>query len=156
MTQDRLNQESITAVAAERPRPRPDDVTRPFWEACERRTLCFQQCTECGHRWLPASVVCPRCWFEPTVWIESGGAGIVFSFAVYHRAYHPAFESLLPYVVAVIELTEGPRLISNLIDVSPDQVHVGMAVCLSFMNISGAVLPVFRPAEDPEDSEEAR
>jgi len=137
-------------AGAERPVPRPDEVTHPFWKACARGALCFQECGECGHRWLPASVVCPRCWSERATWVESAGHGTVFSFAVYHRPYHPAFEPLLPYVVAVIELAEGPRLISNVVGIAAGDVCVGMPVRLEFVNLDGTVLPVFRPAPREE------
>lgn len=134
------------AEASERPRPQPDPITRPFWNACARRRLCFQTCTACGARWLPASVVCPRCWSDAIVWREAIGTGTVFSFTVYHRAYHPAFEPLLPYIVAVIELTEGPKLVSNVLDIAPDRLRVGAPVRLDFLDLGDIALPVFRPA----------
>ncbi len=129
---------------ASRPVPQPDEVTRPFWDACRHRQLRFQRCGVCGHRWLPASVVCPRCWSATTEWIPASGNATVFSFAGYRRAYHPAFEALLPYVVAVIELAEGPRLISNVIDAVPEDIRVGMNVQLDFIEVGGTPLPVFR------------
>ncbi len=128
-----------------RPLPAPDEVTRPFWSACAEHRLCFQQCRACGYRWLPASVVCPRCWAGECDWVPSEGEGTVFSLAVYHRAYHPAFQALLPYVVAVIELAEGPRLVSNLVGVQPQDVSVGMAVRLEFLDLDDRALPLFRP-----------
>jgi len=139
-----------TALEQARPLPHPDEVTRPFWDACARRVLCFQQCDACAHRWLPASVVCPRCWSDATTWVEASGRGTVFSFAVYHRAYHPAFKALLPYVVALIELAEGPRLISNVVGVAPERINVGMAVRLSFDDSGEMALPVFHPAAEEE------
>ncbi len=129
------------------PLPKPDAVTQPFWDACRERKLCFQQCDSCGHRWLPPSVVCPRCWTAFFTWVPAAGTGAVFSFAVYHRAYHPAFKRLVPYVVAVIELSEGPRLVSNIIEAAPHELRVGMAVRLEFRDTDGLPLPVFRPAE---------
>lgn len=128
-----------------RPVPQPDDVTRPFWDACARRELRFQQCDGCGNWWLPPSVACSRCWAAETQWVRAAGEGTVFSFAVYRRAYHPAFKPLLPYVVAVIELAEGPRLVSNVVGVPPEDVHVGMRVRLEFQETEGIPLPVFRP-----------
>ncbi len=77
--------------------------------------------------------------------MRAGGEGTVFSFAVYRRAYHPAFKPLLPYVVAVIELAEGPRLVSNVVGVQPEDVRVGMRVRLEFRETEGIPLPVFRP-----------
>lgn len=128
-----------------RPIPRLDPITRPFWDASARGVLCFQQCAGCRHRWLPASVVCPACWAGDTSWVESSGCGRVFSFAVYHRAYHPAFEPLLPYVVAVIELEEGPRLVSNIVGIPPQEIQVGMPVHVEFLAAGDTALPVFRP-----------
>lgn len=130
-----------------RPVPQPDDVTRPFWDACRRRLLCFQHCAACGHGWLPASAVCPRCWSAETEWVPASGEAIVFSFAVYRRAHHPAFEELLPYVVAAIELAEGPRLISNVVGSAPEDIRVGMPVRLDFIEVGGTLLPVFRRAD---------
>jgi len=64
---------------------------------------------------------------------------------VYHRAYHPAFEPLLPYVVAVIELEEGPRLVSNIVGIPPQEIQVGMPVHVEFLAAGDTALPVFRP-----------
>jgi hypothetical protein len=130
-----------------RPLPVPDAVTAPFWEGCAGGTLRVQACRDCGHRWLPGSVVCPRCWSDATAWLEASGEGTIFSFAVYHRAYHEAFRPLLPYVVAVVELAEGPRLVSRLVAVAAERVSVGMPVRLGWEAVEGSMLPVFRPAE---------
>lgn len=131
-----------------RPLPVPDAITAPFWEGCARRELRIQACRECGHRWLPASVVCPRCWSDRTAWVAASGAGTVFSFAVYHRAYHEAFRPLVPYVVAVVELAEGPRLVSNLVGIGPGRVRVGLPVRVEWEAVEGTMLPVFRPTEE--------
>ena len=130
---------------ARRPLPEPDEVTRPCWQACRRRQLCFQSCRACAHRWLHAAVVCPRCWAAGTEWIAAAGEAKVFSNAVYRRAYHPAFEPLLPYVVAVVELAEGPRLVSNVVGADPADLQVGMSVRLDFLDLEDTALPVFRP-----------
>ncbi len=84
------------------------------------------------------------------MWVEASGAGTVFTYAVYRRAYHPAFKPLIPYAVAVIELAEGPRLISNVVDVPVEEIHVGMEVRLTFIDAGTATLPVFRPAKAGE------
>lgn len=131
---------------AERPTPSPDGVTAPFWEGCARHELRLQECGACRARWLPASVVCPRCWSEAVAWAPAAGAGVVVSFVVYRRSYHPAFRPLVPYVVAVVELTEGPRLVSTIVGVPPEQVRVGMAVRVEFQPVGESTLPVFRPA----------
>lgn len=133
---------------AARPTPRPDPVTAPFWEGCARGELRIQACADCGARWLPGSVVCPRCWSQAVQWAPASGDGTVVSYAVYRRAYHEAFRPLLPYVVAVVELVEGPRLVSTIVGVPPEAVRVGLAVRVEFETVEGAVLPVFRPVPD--------
>jgi len=127
----------------DRPPLEPDEVTRPFWDACNEERLAFQRCADCGLRWLPPSIVCPGCWSEAISWVESCGRGTVFTFAVYRRRYHPGFPP--PYVVAVVELAEGPRLLSNVVGARPEAVRVGMAVQAEFVTQGGFKLPVFRP-----------
>jgi uncharacterized protein len=131
---------------APRPAPMPDAVTAPFWESCARHELRLQECRACGKRWLPASVVCPRCWSDRVVWVVACGEGTVATFAVYHRAYHEAFRPRLPYVVAVVALAEGPHLVSNIVGIAPERVRVGMPVRVEFEAVEGTALPVFRPA----------
>lgn len=131
--------------AETRPVPNPDPVTAPFWAGCASHRLLFQECGSCGARWLPPSVVCPRCWSEAVGWVAAEGAGTVMTFAVYRRVYHPAFRSLVPYVVAVVELAEGPRLVSNVVGISPERVCVGMPVRVEFERVGDIRLPVFRP-----------
>lgn len=133
-------------VDASRPAPRPDPVTAPFWDGCARHELRVQECRACRSRWLPGSVVCPRCWSDAVAWSVATGEGTVVSFVVYRRSYHPAFASLVPYVVAVVELAEGPRLVSNVVGIPPERVVVGMPVRVEFQPAGDAVLPVFRPA----------
>ena len=133
---------------ASRPTPLPDTVTAEFWEACGRHELRIQECQACRFRWLPGSVVCPRCWSDAVTWVASAGEGTVVSFAVYHRSYHPAFRPLVPYVVAVVELAEGPRLVSNIVGTPPERVRVGMPVRVEFQPVGETALPVFRPAGD--------
>ena len=99
----------------ELPKPEPTDLSRPFWDALRDGHLVFQRC-DCGNAWLPARKLCPAC-LEPTVrWERASGNGRLVSWVVYHTAYHPAFESRLPYNVALVELDEGPRLLTNMVD----------------------------------------
>jgi len=94
--------------------PDIDPVSAPYWSALAEGRLTFQACG-CGHRWLPARERCPAC--LGTAWVRetaAGGARLV-SWVVYHVAYHPAFADRLPYVVAVVELDEGPRLIGGVL-----------------------------------------
>jgi len=126
------------------PQPQPDALTAPFWEACRRRALEVSACDECGHLFLPPGPCCPRCWCERLTPREVCGRGRVFSFVVYRRTYHPAIPA--PYVVALVELEEGPRLVSNIVGCTPDEVAVDMQVEVRFDEAGSFTLPRFVPA----------
>jgi uncharacterized OB-fold protein len=131
----------------QKPLPHPNPDTRLFWEQCKNHRLTFQQCSDCGHvRWPPA-FVCPRCHSVFHEVIESSGRGKVITFVVYHKAFHPAFQDDLPYVVAVLALEEGPRFLSNIVGCEPDRVACDMPVELVWEDIDGEFsLPKFKPA----------
>jgi uncharacterized OB-fold protein len=101
----------------ELPKPEPTDLSRPFWDALRHGHVVFQRCG-CGHAFLPAGRHCPACLRPDPQWERASGKGRLLSWVVYHTAYHPAFESHLPYNVALVELAEGPRLLTNIVDPS--------------------------------------
>ena len=130
-----------------RPLPRPTPESRPFWEACRRHELLLQHCRACGRWWHPPSAFCPNCWSDDFAWKAVAGRGRVFSWVVYGRVYHPAFREAVPYDVAVIELDEGPRLVSNVVEVDPRRLTCGLRVEVVFDDVTPDVtLPRFRPA----------
>ena len=102
--------------ASEFPLPQRTPISEPYWVALARSELHFQRCTSCGNAWLPPREECPRCLAATWEWERASGRGKVVTWVVYHRAYHPAFESRLPYNVAVVELEEGPRLVTNIVE----------------------------------------
>ena len=127
---------------AERPYPEADPETRHFWDALAAGRLEIQRCRSCGqHVFYPRGSVCPHCGGLGLDWVAASGRGTVHSFTVVHRA--PAeFASEAPYVVVLVDLEEGPRIMSRLLGVEPAAVAVGMPVELS---ISGEPpLPYFR------------
>ena len=80
------------------------------------------------------------------MWVAPSGKGKVHSFVVYHRAYHPSLADAVPYVVALVELDEGPRMISNIVDCAADEVRCEMPVEVKFESVSeNVVLPKFQP-----------
>jgi uncharacterized OB-fold protein len=129
-----------------RPLPKPAPESRPFWESCRKHELRLQRCGRCNAYRFPPGVLCPECWSTDCEWVRVSGRGKVYSFVVYHRAYHPAFATELPYLVAVVELDEGPRLTTNIVGCNPGAVHCGMAVDVVFEDVTPATaLPQFRP-----------
>lgn len=103
-----------------------DDTNAPYWAGLREGVLKYQACT-CGHRWLPARVLCPACLGSSWEWRASKGAGFIKSWVVYHVAYHPEFKSRLPYNVAIVKLDEGPQLITN-IKAPNDNLRIGAKV----------------------------
>jgi uncharacterized protein len=143
------------AVAAEpgRPRrvlPQPTTESRPFWDALARHELVMQRCTDCGRLWFPPGKHCQHCWSADVAWTPLSGRGRLFSFTVYHRAYSAELADQLPYVVGIVELDEGPRLITNIVGCRPGEVRVGMAVEVVFDDLDdGVTLHAFRPQSSP-------
>jgi uncharacterized OB-fold protein len=97
----------------ELPKPEPTELSRPFWDGLRAGHLLFQRCS-CGHAFLPARAHCPACLQPDPGWERASGRGSLVSWVVYHTAYHPAFEGRLPYNVALVQLAEGPRLLTNI------------------------------------------
>jgi len=127
--------------------PPVSDLTEPFWDAAQRRELVLQQCGRCGHRPFPPRTNCPECGAGDLEWRAVAGTGTVYTFTVAHRPPHPVFAEHRPLVIAVVELTEGPRMISNVVNCDPADVAVGMYVVVTFEAVDGSDirLPVFEP-----------
>jgi uncharacterized protein len=129
------------------------DETRGFWEGTVAEELRVQVCGVCGHRQLPGGPCCRECLSAQVTWARASGRGTVFSYTVVHKALHPAFAEQVPYVLADIQLEEGPILTSNVTDVAPHDVSIGMPVEVWFeesdRDAFGTAfrLPKFRPAK---------
>lgn len=137
---------SKTEAAPTRPLPAPDDITRPYWEAAARGELLIQECPACGHRQFYPRALCTSCAATPE-WRTSSGRGTVYTFTVIRQNYSEPFRSMMPYIVAMVELEEGPRLMSNITDCSPEEVSIGMPVEVWFEPLEeGLAIPLFRPA----------
>lgn len=130
-----------------RPIPPTSELARPYWDAARRGELVVQRCERCGRRPFPPRAHCPGCGASSLFWAPVSGRGTVHSFTVAHRAPHPVFAAQLPLVVAIVELAEGPRMVTNLVGCEPADLAVGLAVEVRFEPIddSDVVLPVFTP-----------
>ncbi|TMH29517.1 MAG: DNA-binding protein [Betaproteobacteria bacterium] len=127
------------------PAPEPTELSAPYWRALDDGRLVFQRCTACQHAWLPARSECPRCLAPQPMWETASGRGRLVSWVVYHHAYHPYFASRLPYNVAVVELAEGPRLVTNIVK-EARSLAIDMPVKLEIQREAGVALPRFAPA----------
>lgn len=129
-----------------RPLPVPDAETAPYWDAAANGRLVIQKCSDCGTFRFYPRLVCPSCMSENVEWVEASGRGRVYSYTIVHRA-PPAFRDDAPYVVAVIELEEGVRLMSRLDIDPPGDAAIDMPVKVTFEKISDDItLPHFVPA----------
>lgn len=130
-----------------KPLPILNEDTKSFWSGCKEHELRFQKCKDCGHIRWPASMICPECYSQKTEEIVAGGKGKIYTFVVYHTCYHPGFENDLPYVVAIVELEEGPHILTNIIGCNPDEVKCDMPVKVAWEDITEEFsLPKFEPS----------
>jgi uncharacterized OB-fold protein len=128
-----------------KPLPNINGDSREFWDGCKAHELRFQECKDCGHIRWPPSMLCPICYSRDTQWIVASGKGKVYTFVVYHVAYHRGFEDDLPYVVADVELEGGPRILTNIVGCNPDEVKCDMPVEVTWDDITEEFsLPKFR------------
>jgi uncharacterized OB-fold protein len=133
------------------PEPPVTELTRPFWEGGLADELRLQRCLNCRHIRYPISAICPRCLSGEAAWEAMSGRGSVQTYVVFERAYSDAWKDEVPYVVALVELDEGPVFLTNVVGVPPGDVRVGQRVVAVFRRRSAtAALPQFTPAEPAE------
>ncbi|MES2227990.1 MAG: Zn-ribbon domain-containing OB-fold protein [Pseudomonadota bacterium] len=129
-----------------KPLPTPDADSQAYWDGLKEGKLLLQHCGQCGHVQFYQQVHCRQCGSEQLAHRAASGRGIVHSFSVVHRAPGPAFKQDTPYAVLLVELAEGPRMISSLIDGDPMAVQFDMPVELVCEAVNDqVVLPRFRP-----------
>lgn len=130
---------------SEKPVPFPTADSQEFWAGCAEEKLLIQKCGDCGeHQHYPRSL-CTVCGSHDLSMIEASGRGEVFTFTINHRAPRPAFGENGPYVIALIDLDEGPRLMMNVIGCDPSDVHIGMKVRTVFEDRGDMKLPQAAP-----------
>lgn len=120
----------------EYPRPEPDPDSRPYWDALREHRVLFQHCRACGNAQLYFRVVCRVCWSRDLEQLQAAGSGSVYSYSVVHSVGDPALAAELPYALAIVELDEGPRVMTR-IEGDPDVVRIGDRVQATFRDIGG-------------------
>ena len=122
-------------------------LTEPYWDGARTEKVLFQQCRVCGTNWHPPMPICPKCHSTEIDWLAAGGGGTVYTYTIVHHATHPAFADNVPYVVAVVELDEGPRVVTNIKNCRVEDVRGGMRVSIYFEEAAeGFRLPQAQPA----------
>jgi len=114
--------------------PEINEVNKPFYDNLNQGKLSGLHCKRCGNTFLPPSVYCPRCLSDQLEWVLLSGEGEIYSWVEYHYAYHEYFKDKLPYVVAIVQLKEGPRIVSNIVDYDLEKLKVGAPVKAVFQN----------------------
>ena len=128
------------------PLPRITRDTEPFWEGCRRHELLLAECYACNKVHLPPGPVCPTCFSDDLGWRKASGLGTISAWTMVHREWFAAFRDNIPYNAAQIELDEGPRLMSNIINVDNANLTIGMKVEVVFDDVTKEVtLPRFQP-----------
>jgi hypothetical protein len=130
------------------PLPRPNPTTKPFWDAAKQHRLLLPRTKE-GQVFFYPRALAPGTLAPPAEWIEASGRGTVYSFTVDRRGTAPAFAAKAPYVIAIIELEEGPHMTSNIVDCAIEDVTVGMPVEAVFEDMNDEITLVkFRPRKE--------
>lgn len=127
-----------------RPAPNPTRTTAPYWELARRSKLVIQQCGYCHRYQFYPRPFCISCLSDKVEWVESNGTGAIYTFTVVHRAPNEYFSGKTPYVVAAVDLDEGVRLVTNIVNFSAQNVRCGARVRVVFEEITGEIsLPQF-------------
>ena len=114
-----------------------------FWKGIDDKQLALQKCGECGAWCHLPQPMCPQCHSLERQWVPVSGKGVVYSWVTYHESPYPAFKA--PYSVVLVELEEGMRIVSNLVDVAPDEIEIGMEVSVVFDAVTEELtLPKFK------------
>lgn len=131
----------------EKPLPYIHEETKLFWEGTKKHELWLQKCRDCGQfRYYPRAF-CPHCFSGNAQWVKASGRGTVYSFTVSYRPATPAFKNDVPYNIAIVELVEGVRMMSNIVSCRNEDLKIGMPVEVVFEDVSPQVtLPKFKPA----------
>jgi len=126
------------------PAPVANADSLPYWTAARARRLLIRRCNACGHLHFMPRCLCPVCWSDQLEWVESKGTGSIHSFTVIRRAPMAAFAPSVPYVIALIELDEGPRMMANVRGADALSTRIDDRVQVTFEDRGdGAMIPQF-------------
>ena len=126
------------------PSPVSNGDSKAYWAAARDRQLVIRKCNACGQMHFLPRHLCPACWSDDLAWVPAKGSGRVHSFTIIRRASAPAFADKVPYVVALIELDEGPRMMANILGADALDVAIDDPVQVTFEDRGeGDLIPQF-------------
>lgn len=132
-----------------KPIPVPQGESDYYWEKAKAGELWLRQCNECSSAYFYPRDISPCCFSKNTSWIQASGKATLFTYAIVHRPPHPGFREDAPFVTAIVELEEGPKMASNVVidDPTPEKLQIGMGLQVIFEDITESIaLPKFKPA----------
>jgi len=143
-----MTMEGLRATLSARALPAPDNAALHYWRSAAQGKLVLQRCLTCGRFQFYPRALCAACAGE-TEWVEASGRGTLYTFTVIRQNHAEAFAGLSPYAVGIIELEEGVRMMSNIVDCDVDRLEVGMALEVLLLQAADDVgLPFWRPVGD--------
>ena len=135
-----------------KPIPKPQPESDFYWEKAKEHELWLRKCNSCNKAYFYPRDISPCCFSKDTVWIQASGKATLYTYGIVHRVPHPGFAQEVPFVTALVELQEGPRMPTNIVgidNVDPVQLQIGMPLEVAFEDITDEIaLPKFRPASD--------
>jgi uncharacterized protein len=132
-----------------KPLPQPDPVTQPFWDSVKAHAMKIQRCNDTGKYFFYPRGMSPFTLSDNISWEPVSGKGTLHAFTIVYNQRAPGFADEVPYVVAMVDLEEGPRMMTNLVGVEadPEHVRIGMPVEVVYEDVTDEItLPKFRPA----------
>ncbi len=139
----------MTTSQYKKPLPSPQPESDRYWEGARNGELWLRRCLDCKRAYFYPRNICPLCGSANTEWSRASGRATLYTFAIAHRAPHPGFEGDVPFITAIVELEEGPRMATNIVGVTPDpaKLKLGMPLRVVFEKATEQVtLPKFTPA----------
>jgi len=131
----------------QRPIPKPTPETAEFWAGARRQELRIQRCRACGRAYFFPRPFCPHCSSRDVEWFTASGRGRLYSYVINHRP-PPGFQDVAPYVIAIVELEEGPRMMSNVVGVEPvpERLPADLPLEVTWEQLSDEItVPLWRP-----------
>jgi uncharacterized protein len=131
-----------------KPSPEPTPETQPFWDGCARGQLLLQRCRDCGKPYFYPRPICPACGSTDVEWFEASGRATLYSYVINHRPAR-GFEDDGPYAIAVVQLAEGPRMMTNITGIpnTPEDLVLDMELQVTFEQRGDIAIPLFAPAK---------
>ena len=127
--------------------PTIDDETRPFWEGTKAGRLLLRSCNACGAVHYYPRPFCPTCWSDDVDWVEASGKATLYTHSTVYTNDLPPFNERLPYIPAVVDLQEGPRMMTEIVDCATEDLQIGMPLEVTFREVTDEVtIAVFHPA----------